>query len=544
MGKNIKLIKCNALLLIFVLSLSLFLSNFTIQSHADETDVILLGKFQNNHFVAATGKGSKKFKGLVIGFSNKVSNEKIVLPAVSGYTNDSNLSTENYSYIVRFDEDKTVKQIAEEYIRNIEFQNTTTDTEIYAIMTENVPAGKTIYRAANNHFYQYVNYFFGDYSGTGKTWMECYNEAKTMTFAGRQGYLATITSVEEDRFVHDASMEVGWLGGTRILKPDVEDGDMFYTYPDPGDNDYDVSNTTNRPWYWACGPERGQIFYNRATTTTVNRATHDAENIALGYYFNWNRAGVRYEPSNQGGENCLSTLRIENGYATTDISNYSWNDLPQKTNVFTPYNEYKPHGFFVEYGNLTEGNDDNLQIANSDLLTYFGFAPHTLTFDLNEGDSLSFDSKIIATGESYGGLPTATKAGKRLLGWFTEPDGGTEVKANDLYMLREDQTLYAHWIDVPVEPSVDEPSQDSGATNTVAKAAEKTGSSIMGAGTPAETQIKSPKTVGADRLTYRIFLLTLMALSGVGLYNEVFQIKGEKHDKSKLQNGVNQKSKH
>ena len=68
----------------------------------------------------------------------------------------------------------------------------------------------------------------------------------------------------------------------------------------------------------------------------------------------------------------------------------------------------------------------------------------TVTFDAN-GGSVSTTSKTVTQGKTYGDLPTPTWTNHDFLGWFSSPDGGTQIKSGSTVNLSGDQTLYAHW---------------------------------------------------------------------------------------------------
>ena len=71
-------------------------------------------------------------------------------------------------------------------------------------------------------------------------------------------------------------------------------------------------------------------------------------------------------------------------------------------------------------------------------------AQFTVTFDPTPGTTPTA-SKTVTYGEPYGELPTPVRSGYAFLGWFTDPDAGTEVKAEDTVSITADQILYAHW---------------------------------------------------------------------------------------------------
>lgn len=71
---------------------------------------------------------------------------------------------------------------------------------------------------------------------------------------------------------------------------------------------------------------------------------------------------------------------------------------------------------------------------------------YTVRYNGNGG---KVDGVQAATTVVYGGayavMPSASRAGYTLLGWFTEPRGGKQVRAGDVCLTANDQTLYAHW---------------------------------------------------------------------------------------------------
>ena len=70
----------------------------------------------------------------------------------------------------------------------------------------------------------------------------------------------------------------------------------------------------------------------------------------------------------------------------------------------------------------------------------------TVTFDPNGGTlSAGEESRDIQYDTPYGTLPTPTRASYRFDGWFTEKDGGKEVKEGTIVSIRGNHTLYAHW---------------------------------------------------------------------------------------------------
>ena len=59
------------------------------------------------------------------------------------------------------------------------------------------------------------------------------------------------------------------------------------------------------------------------------------------------------------------------------------------------------------------------------------------------GGSANLNAAEMELGQTLGDLPVATREGYRFLGWYTAPEGGTQVGAD--YVLQGDLRLYAQW---------------------------------------------------------------------------------------------------
>ena len=193
---------------------------------------------------------------------------------------------------------------------------------------------------------------------------------------GRTGYLATVTSKEEDVFLNTLSGgQTGWLGGTILansgMKVDASDGIegnlLYYSAM----NEQAVVSTG---WYWACGPEIGNTFFTvnslRASTGETAGA-QDANNADVqnpSTYYNWARGTSSYEPNNVtydlsylslDYEACLTTLTVAGNMGKQGTS-FSWND---KNYGMTGTDVWDPKGYFVEYGNQTIGDVGSSSVA-------------------------------------------------------------------------------------------------------------------------------------------------------------------------------------
>lgn len=141
-----------------------------------------------------------------------------------------------------------------------------------------------------------------------------------MSYMGRTGYLATVTSKEEDVFLNTLSGgQTGWLGGTILENSGME---------------VDASD----------GIEGNLLYYNWARGTSSyepNNVTYDLSYLSQDY------------------EACLTTLTVAGNMGKQGTS-FSWND---KNYGMTGTGVWYPKGYFVEYGNQTIGDVGSSSVA-------------------------------------------------------------------------------------------------------------------------------------------------------------------------------------
>ena len=71
-----------------------------------------------------------------------------------------------------------------------------------------------------------------------------------------------------------------------------------------------------------------------------------------------------------------------------------------------------------------------------------------VTFDSNGGNSLGINTKTVYYGQTYGDMPIPERENYSFEGWFTEKNGGNQIKSDTAVTVLANQTLYAHWTEL------------------------------------------------------------------------------------------------
>ena len=203
--------------------------------------------------------------------------------------------------------------------------------------------------SGNGHYYLYIN--------EKTSWSKAYNKAMDFKLAGQQGYLSTVTSIEEIEYLLNLSSTATWTAGTRLVKTDgsllnnkkiERTGSGVLKYRDNilQTNDVNVARTR---WYWAAGPEAGQ-------TVPANLWAGPEPN----------EAGVPQSIM----DSSLSDIQGYESCAMLLVQEKTLNDI-REGNLINGGN-IEAQGFFVEFGGYTDGKDpgkpDNTKEGDTNVL--------------------------------------------------------------------------------------------------------------------------------------------------------------------------------
>jgi hypothetical protein len=208
----------------------------------------------------------------------------------------------------------------------------------------------------NGHYYGYVP--SSAYNTYGLTWDKAYKESSKLKFRGVQGYLMTITTRAEDRFVYsnfqqytDHALE-GWMGCTRETLENIESDNIGTNLPKMTSH-----NDSNFQWRWVTGPEKGEVFgqqtyaYGTTWDSETNTSTDWADNDTLYYY-------------TDSSGNTKSTYSKDGGFETADGYFSNWGTWTVQDPHVEPNGGAAQDEAFGFYGKYTYGRWNDYDITS------------------------------------------------------------------------------------------------------------------------------------------------------------------------------------
>jgi uncharacterized repeat protein (TIGR02543 family) len=153
-------------------------------------------------------------------------------------------------------------------------------------------------------------------------------------------------------------------------------------------------------------------------------------------YAHWTAIKVRINFDTHGGTPQPQARDVIFGAVYGDLPN---NVTKSKNNFSGWY--FLPDGGGAQISKNTPVRKDDFHTLHAYWTPQGGM---TVTFDSNGGSVPSPVDKVIQPGSQYGTLPTVTRSGHKLDGWFTEAYAGTKVDEKTVFT-GSNKTLYAHW---------------------------------------------------------------------------------------------------
>ncbi len=115
-------------------------------------------------------------------------------------------------------------------------------------------------------------------------------------------------------------------------------------------------------------------------------------------------------------------------------------DTPTKTG-------YTFEGWYTDIACTNKFTSTTVPESDLTLFAKWNANTYTITFNVNGGNELSDADKTkdVTYDGTYGTLPTPSKSGYGFVGWYTEAQGGTQVKPAHTVSITGNKTIYAHW---------------------------------------------------------------------------------------------------
>ena len=289
------------------------------------------------------------------------------------YIDGSGLSTEGqYQYIqFKSTSGEISSTVADAYLEGIVFHGTSVKVSVnlQTVPFDEIQSSGVTY--FNGSFYKVVTF-----PGNDKSWDTAYAAAKASTFNGLHGYLMTITSHVENKFIYDRvyarnpnitpAAATGWIGATRGVNASGNYDSSTWSFASSladGSGNSD-SSSLRAAWYWACGPEAGQQFYNTRMASSTGRVS--------GMYSSWNNPYDIPENGISGVSAGAEPNNSNKEYCAQYVGTYIWNDLSH--NKSGTAGQYVPGSYIIEYSvyknAYNEERATNTALADSKTYTH------------------------------------------------------------------------------------------------------------------------------------------------------------------------------
>ncbi len=221
-------------------------------------------------------------------------------------------------------------------------------------------AGDVFYNPLNGHFYKSTT--------TTSNWTSAKADAENMSYFGKKGYLATITSQAENSFISKLLGQDSWIGCSDNFQ--LINSVVGYTK-------YANQNAAEGYWHWVTGPEQGTQM------RTGNAQDYRTGADISGVYQNW--------AFNEPNDWPVNTFAGDEDYGHIYVSAGDWNDFPNTSSIRSVIefgdmpgdntsgniNTVFTRNIYINgapSGSITGGNVNVCSGSNSTVLTLTGMA--------------------------------------------------------------------------------------------------------------------------------------------------------------------------
>jgi len=231
---------------------------------------------------------------------------------------------------------------------------------------------------------------FYDYVAASLNWTDAKNAAAAKTYLGLQGYMATITSQEENDLIATKVNADAWIGAS------------------------DSASEGN--WYWVTGPETGLPISTGNYSSTAGTPI-----VASGSYMNWASGEPNDYLNGSPGEDYAHIYSTQGG---------TWNDFPHTKTI----------GYIVEYGGMSAYPVLSLAATRSIDMVF----TYKITYSLDGGTNYTGAPTSYTNTSETITFGTPARQGYAFDGWYDASTGGNKITSLATGSTG-DKTFYARW---------------------------------------------------------------------------------------------------
>ncbi len=273
--------------------------------------------------------------------------------------------------------------------------------------------------------------FYGGHQSTNSNLAVAAASFQLLNLNGATASDMTVTARTKKYTNYGSSKGTVFFGGSRYGKSGTVDGDIKtvrqFEMTSKSDKvlTLEYKNNTNT---------KKTVSYNFAFWGSTQYAATYPNRFLIGFDILFDQVTTEKVTFNTNGGSVSTTSK-------TVTFGKTYGTLPTPT--------LKGHHFDGWYtaktgGTLVDKNTIVDTFGSHTLYAHWTVNRYMITFDATGGKGY-FVNKYVTYGEPYGILPTPTKPGYDLVGWFTKETGGNKVEETDIFTLGTTQKLYAQW---------------------------------------------------------------------------------------------------